>query len=188
MVNALGLDFDRRVLSVDGPADTFGADEDWEVRSTGPTRQGLAANVRQAWADLEPDAWVLDVEEDFVLNDCPVEAMAEVLRENTHLASMVLLRQPVNPDEANGVLHGPHIAGKFTQHPGWIEHRRLWSLNPSLAHASHLLAVEGAVEADLTAQALMKGWSFGYWGDAGDPPRCEHIGTSGGMNSPGWLS
>ncbi len=143
--------------------------------------------MQQAWADLEPDSWVLDVEEDFVLTDCPVEQMAEVLRQHPYIATMVLLRQPVNAEEANGVLWGPHFQGQFVQHDGWLEQRKLWSLNPSVSHASHLLGITPGVEKDITTQALAKGWSFGYWGDAHDEPRAIHIGDEGGMGSAGWL-
>jgi hypothetical protein len=186
-VDALDLELERRILSVDGDAPTegvtVGGQSGWEIRATG-TRQGLVANLRQAWDGLS--GWVLDVEEDFIVHDLPVAAMKDVLRENPHVAVMNLKRHAVNAVEGTNILHGPHYRGEYVQHERWVEHRRLWSLNPSLFHSTRLIGITPGVEYDLTKQALAKGMSFGMWGQADDPPRCTHIGEEMGMGTPGW--
>lgn len=181
--------FDHRVLSVDGPAEQLGLPTAWEVRSTGPQRKGLAANVAQAWDGLDPDAWVFDVEEDFVLVDAPLEAMAAVLDAERDLAQMALVRQPWSEEEkANGgLLYGPNVNGEITDQDGWLRQRRIFTLNPYVAHASLLRSLSPGVEASLTEQCLARGLAFGFWGSVDDDPRAIHVGASGGMGSPGWL-
>lgn len=185
----IGLDrFARKILSVDGP----GPDEwpdGWDVLSTGAERQGLTANVTQAWRALDDDdEMVFDTEDDFLIQDAPLDEMADVLDDHPHVANMTLVRQPVNPweERAGGLLWSEHFQGDFADHGGWLEQRRLWSINPSVLHADTLRAVTPGVEKLLTAQAIANGWSFGFWGKPTDPPRAIHIGTVGGMGSPGW--
>lgn len=184
----IGLDrFDRKILSIDGPPPT--GFDGWEVLSTGPERQGLTANVTQAWGALtDDDEMVFDTEDDFLIEDAPLNRMADVLDTYPHVANMTLVRQPVNPweQQAGGLLWSEHFNGDFTIHDGWMEQRRLWSINPSVLHASTLRAITPGVEKLLTTQARNRDWTFGFWGHPTDPPRAIHIGTEGGMGSPGW--
>ncbi len=186
---AVGLDrFDRKILSIDGPGPDKWRDG-WEVLSTGPDRKGLTANVTQAWGALtDDDGYVFDTEDDFVVAPVDLDAIADVLDANPHVATMTLIRQPVNASEVNagGLIWGEHFQGEFTDHDGWLEQKRLWSINPSVTRASTLRAVTPGVERLLTDQAHAKGWTFGFWGHPFDPPRALHIGTVGGMGSPGW--
>lgn len=179
--------FDRRVLSVDGDS-THTPDSRMEVVRTG-SRQGLTANLKQAWGALTPeDEWVLHLEEDMVLREAPLEAMADVLDQNRDLAQMALVRQPWSMEEhqAGGLLFGPHIRGQVTDRGGWLEHDRIFTLNPFVAHASLLRSLQPSVESSLTQQCRERGLSFGFWGGLHDPPRVEHIGYEGGMGSPLW--
>lgn len=203
----VGLDFfDRRILSVDG--DAGGAHlvlardrhctkagnvvtvnypgQTWEVLSQ--TRQGLTANLAQAWGALTPDdEWVFHLEEDFVIEDAPLTEMAETLDAFRNVANMVLLRQPWNQEEirAGSILKTHRFM--LTDMGGWLQHEAGFWLNPMLAHASLLRSLRPGVESDLTNQCKAWGLSFGYWGGRDDPPRCWHIGESGGMGSEGWL-
>ena len=184
--------FDRLVLSVDGPAVGAPIDDGdgWGVLSTGPERLGLSANVAQAWGALGPDdEWVLDVEEDFVLLDAPLRAMADLLTAHRDVAQMALVRQPWSPEEhaAGGLLHGPHLQGDLIDEGGWLRQDRIFTLNPYLAHASLLRSLTPGVERSLTDQCWERRLSFGFLGAMADPPRCLHIGAEGGMGSPGWL-
>lgn len=182
--------FDRTVLSIDGTPYQFipvpFIPTPSELHSTG-SRQGLTANLAQAWGALtDEDEWVFHLEEDFLVHDAPLDAMADALEANPQVANMVLLRQPWGAHEiaAGSVLKAQpydlHDAG------GWLEHEGGFWLNPFVAKASLLRSLTPGVETELTRQCLERGYSFGYWGGLDDPPRCEHIGAEGGMGSPGW--
>lgn len=178
--------FDRVVGAFDGcsPPNEIGRvfDATWE--ST--VRGGLTANMARALSLLDDDdEWVFWLEEDFVIEDAPLEDMAAVLKVN-RVANMVLARQPWNEAEmaAGSVL--ATIPG-LRVCDVWCEHWAGFWLNPFVAHASLLRSLTPGVEQDLTAQCLDRGYSFGYWGGPSDRPRCWHIGAEGGMGSPGWL-
>lgn len=179
--------FDRTVLSLDGGCeipDGLPFDEIHQL----PSRQGLVANLDQGWAAVCDDDWVFDTEEDFTYTDLPLESMAFTLAANPTVANMVLMRQPITPEEirAGSVLGGQHLRGRYTDRGWWVEHDAGYWLNPSLVRGPLLAALTPDVETGLTVQCRERGLSFAYWGTPTDPPRCEHIGTSGGMNSEGW--
>ena len=187
----VGLDFfDRRILSLDGVFNEGerNVDGTFEILSTGPERQGLTANLAQAWGALTPeDEWVFHLEEDFVVEDAPLVEMAETLDAFRNVANMVLLRQPWNQEEirAGSILKTHRFM--LTDMGGWLQHEAGFWLNPMLAHASLLRSLRPGVESDLTNQCRSRGLTFGWWGGRDDPPRCWHIGSEGGMGSPGWL-
>lgn len=192
---AVGLDrFDRLVLSLDGGceplppwADGTGRWEDHQL----PGRQGLTANLTQAWGALtDDDEWVAFVEEDWLIRDFPLDDMADTLEAFGDVANMVLVRDPVSPQEqrAGSVLGGQHVQGRWEEMGGWVRHRKGFWLNPFVAHADTLRSLTPGTEDVLTAQCLERGWSFGYWGSPEDEPRCRHLGACGGMGSPGWLA
>ena len=185
--------FDRLVLSLDG---SWGAVPDrhaeqieafrFELVDTG-YRQGLTANLSQAWGALtSADDYVLHVEEDFLIHDAPLEAMADTLDAYRHVANMVLVRQPWNAQEiqAGSVLKANRHT--LTPRDGWIEHRNGFWLNPFVAHSSLLRSLCPGVEKALTEQCAARRLVYGYWGGMDDEPRCTHIGAEGGMGSPGW--
>lgn len=189
--DVVGLDFfARRILSLDAdlaPQDGPGG-VSWEVAATGG-RHGLVANLQQGWDQLGDDEWVFHLEEDFVVNDAPLDAMRQVLEANPSVAQMVLERQPANPSEwANGSLVGVDNIPTFEQwgnpDASWREQRHLFSFNPCVYHSS--IATKAGVERDVTARLRADGRTFGFWGAQGDAPRCEHIGIEGGMGSAGW--
>lgn len=182
----IGLDFfDRRILSEDGHTVDF---QEFKCLSTGKDRQGLSANLAQAWGALDTDdEWVFDVESDFVIEDAPLTEMAATLDAFRNVANMVLVRQPWNQEEirAGSVLKTRRA--HFDDMGGWLKHDRGFWLNPYVAHASLLRSLCPGVETDLTNQCKARGLEFAYWGGRNDPPRCWHIGADGGMGSAGWL-
>ena len=187
----VGLDFfDRRILSLDGVFNEGerNVDGTFEILSTGPERQGLTANLAQAWGALnEDDEWVFHLEEDFVIEDAPLVEMAETLDAFRNVANMVLLRQPWNQEEirAGSILKTHRFM--LTDMGGWLQHEAGFWLNPNVAHASLLRSLRPGVESDLTNQCRSRGMTFGWWGGRDDPPRVWHIGAEGGMGSEGWL-
>ncbi len=182
--------FDRCILAYDGDPNrwepqSFANGWMMELVATG-SRQGLTANLAQAWGALTTeDEWVFHVEEDFIVRDAPLDEMAATLDAFPFVANMVLVRQPWNQVEQRFGSVLPTITG-LVDRGGWQEHRRGFWLNPMVAHASLLRSLQPGVETSLTKQCLARGLSFGYWGGRDDEPRCEHIGSSGGMGSPGW--
>lgn len=159
---------------------------DWDVIRH-DHRRGLAAAVNSAWVGLPGDVdFVFHVEEDFVLQG-PVEfdRMAKTLDAHPRLAQLVLKRQPGTPAEAAA-------GGIIEQHPddyvdrdGWVEHRRIFSLNPCLIPRAVIdLGWPASNEAGFTDQLVAAGWSFGFWGARADPPKVWHIGTE---RSEGWM-
>lgn len=150
------------------------------------TRAGLAAAVQTAWARLPADVdHVFHVEEDFVFTEpVDIDGMASVLKEEPRLAQLVLKRQPWSPEEveAGGIIEcAPNF---YAQRDGWVEHQRIFSLNPCLIPRDVVDAGWPAGnEAEKTAQLVAVGRTFGFWGDRVDPPRCVHIGS---RRSQGW--
>ncbi len=174
------------VLHVDGLPGPSVADEFdravWTER-----RAGLANAVRTVWAAVPDDiTHVLHLEEDFqLLQPVDLDGMADVV-DAEGLAQMVLQRQPWSPEEqAAGGLVAAHMES-YEDRGGWLFHRRIFSLNPCVVPA--WVVREGwpdGNEAEATAR-----WSdagFGVWGPPGDV-RCLHVGSEGGMGTPGWAA
>jgi hypothetical protein len=66
----------------------------------------------------------------------------------------------------------------------WVEHQRIFSLNPCLIPRWVLNRgwPEGN-EAQFTTEAVVAGLSFGFYGNRADPPRVIHLGEERSM---GW--
>lgn len=185
----IGLSFfDRLICSYDGPGASVAADTHgpWELLATG-RRSGLVANYQQAWDALGDDEWVFSVEEDFLVDEAPLEAMRTVLVSFPSVAQMVLERQPVAPQEwAAGGLLGAQCIPSWAPRGTWREQDHLFSFNPFVAHSSVL--TKAGTETSVTQRLRGDGWTFGFWGRQGDAPRVRHVGVQGGMGSPGWLA
>jgi hypothetical protein len=147
-------------------------------------RRGLAEAVRFGWGLCDTD-YVFHAEDDFTYNR-PVDVigMAATLRENPTLSQMCLLRQPWNAEEqaAGGIVEKD--PADYIDRDGWLEHRRLFSLNPCLIprHIYELGWSDGN-ERGFTDLLLDLGYTFGYWGSRGDPPAVTHIGRA---RAAGW--
>lgn len=145
-----------------------------------PRRQGLAAAVQTAWAGLPPEIdLVFHVEEDFVFVDpVDIDGMASTLKEHGRLAQLVLKRQAWSTEEqaAGGIIE--MHPDEYRQRDGWVEHTRIFSLNPCLIPRAVVdLGWPDGNEAEKTSALVADGWSFGFWGHRNDPPRVLHIGV-----------
>jgi hypothetical protein len=155
-------------------------------------RLGLAGAARAAWEwalDTGAD-YLIHIEEDFTFV-APVELdhMRILLDRHPHLAQIVLKRQPAptSPEElaAGGIIEQDPDA--YTQwhdgHRSWVEHRKIFSLNPCLIprHVLELGWPDGN-EAEFTQTCLGKGYRFAFYGHRADPPRVMHHG----VRSQGW--
>lgn len=146
-------------------------------------RHGLAAAVRLAWElVLISDArYIFHAEDDFTYRE-PVDlaGMARLLDEHPHLAQVVLKRQPWGEDEITAGGQIEVAPDDYTDRKGFVEHRRLFSFNPSLIRRDAIKLALGqpgfGLERGVTDTLLHHGYSFAYWGARTDAPRCEHIG------------
>lgn len=146
---------------------------------------GMAANVQAGfdWA-LSTDAeFVFWVEEDFrFFQPVPMAAMVALLRAHKHLAQIVLKRNPWSAEEKAAGGQIEVSPDEYTQQFGHVEHRRLFSLNPSLIRREVLELgwPAGPIgignESGFTARCLDAGYSFAYYGRKDAPPLCEHVG------------
>lgn len=187
--------FEQRVLVDDSASgNRCVVQDEFDLTSYHPERTGLSATVWDAWMETgaHPEiTHVFHLEEDFQLTEpVDLDALADVLDEYGNLAQMVLKRQPWSPEEqaAGGIVE--RFPDEYVQvdepHP-WLQHRRIFSLNPCLIPARVVRAGWPAGnEAEQTDRLLVDGAVFGMWGRRDDPPRCLHVGTEGGMGTPGW--
>lgn len=150
-------------------------------------RRGLAAAVNTAWANLPPEiTHVFHAEDDFLYRErVDIDAMAMTLERNPQLAQIVLKRQPGNPEEAaaGGIIECH--PDDYVDHEGFVEHRRIFSLNPCLIPRWVVDRgwPEHGHEGIFTKQLLDEGHSFAFWGRRFDQPRVIHIGA---QRSAGW--
>jgi hypothetical protein len=150
----------------------------------GPERRlGYTGSMAAMWKYLDTRCtteFVFAVEDDFIYEkSVDLNAMAEALRANPHVAQMALLRKPAYQSEIDkgGILGWP--VEEFTQAEGWLEHRLFWTANPSLFRRS--ITSRGWPQASSSERVfgdqLLREPStrFAFWGDGS--PTIEHIGA-----------
>lgn len=152
---------------------------------------GMAGAVRHGWQQaLDAGAdYVLHVEEDFrFLEPIFLGDLVRILDAAPVLAQVVLKRQPWNDIEqaAGGIVEADPDAYEEASagQLRWTEHRKIFSLNPSLIprHVLELGWPDGN-EAEFTQRCLDVGHRFAFYGGKLDPPRVEHVGFH---RSAGW--
>lgn len=151
-------------------------------------RLGMAGAVREGWGRALAAGcdFVLHWEEDFLAaGPVDLDDLVAVLDRAPYLAQVVLKRQPWSPEEhaAGGIIEcNPD---DYTQDDGgWVEHERIFSLNPCLIPRNVLeLGWPDGNEAEFTRMCLDAGYSFAFYGDRLDPPRVLHVGAE---RSAGW--
>lgn len=160
----------------------------WAATSNTAEKQGFCGTIQRGWSMIDPDAdYVLHLEDDFVVSSgVELDAMIDILEENTHLAQLVLKRQPWSPEEkaVGGIVeqwpecyseHGDDIDGL------WTEHRLFWSTNPCVYRTA--MTDFGWPDGPRCEEAFTQkirddgpAWRFAFWGGKFDPPAVEHIG------------
>jgi hypothetical protein len=148
-------------------------------------RLGLSGAVRAAWGRALAEGWdyLFHVEEDFrFVADVNLLDMAAILAETPRLAQLVLRRPAFSVEEraAGGIIE--MHPEDYTDREGWIETRRLFSLNPCLVPRRVLELGWTSDESEFTARALAAGYSFGFYGDRSFAP-VVHDGVERGR---GW--
>ena len=148
---------------------------------------GMAGNVQRGfeWALKMDCDYVLWIEEDMrFIRHVPLKQMRSILDTHEHLAQVVLKREPWSSEEiaAGGQMEtAPHLYQQCSDaHHSWMEHRTLFSMNPSLIPREVLemgwLPGPGGVERSITDACFDVGYSFAYYGRRHDPPYVRHVG------------
>lgn len=148
-----------------------------------PERRGLAAAVGSAWAwAASTDArFLFHLEDDFTFNEkIPLDLMGMQLDAHPHLAQFVLKRQPWSPEEKEAGGQIEVAPDEYSDRLYWVEHRRLFSFNPSLIPRWVFAQEWGPVlERDVSDRLFEDSKVVSaYWGRRTDPPRCHHIGEA----------
>jgi len=153
-----------------------------------PGRVGYTQAMQRVWAVISelPDEWIWQAEDDFTL-DQPIDldAMISVLSTRPELAQIALLRQPWfgNEVEHGGLIEALEAQGNQFRnvtdgHHWWVQHRALWTGNPSLFRreiASIPWPNRPYSESAFGQQLIALGYEFAYWGKRRQ--LCTHIGT-----------
>ncbi len=144
-------------------------------------QQGLAASVNTGWGILDDHDldFIFHVEEDFVFHaEPPLDDMAFILDETPDLAQLVLQRPPWSAEEIRAGNTLKLYADEITQHDGWCEWRKWFSLNPCLYPwwVTGIGWPEHGGEDEFTPLVLERGYRLGVYGTPDDVPICEHIG------------
>jgi hypothetical protein len=153
-------------------------------------RRGLAGAVQSAWDSVSKDSdYVFHLEDDFIFNKyIDISHLAFLLRKNSHLIQMALVRAPVNPPEEEvGGFVFQHLAD-YSQKEDYFEHGRLFTLNPCLYPMSTVKMgwPDHGGESEFTTKvhSINNDYRFGFYGNIYDEPLVTHIG---GRRSEGWF-
>lgn len=151
-------------------------------------RLGFSGAIAEGWRQVLATgaAWVFAAELDFIYREpIPLAGMIELLEAQSHLAQVILKRQPVNEVEcaAGGIVEANPDDFRQRVEGGmiWTEHRRFWSTNPGI-YSSRICRhgwpqiehSEGMFTHRLLEDPDVR---FAFWGAKYDPPMCEHIGV-----------
>lgn len=142
-------------------------------------RRGLTVAIAEGRNAVRSPYW-FQLEDDFTFNrDVFADDMVEVMRAHTHLAQLVLKRQPWNELEiaAGGIVEmWPHEYTDCTDGTNhWLEHTLFWSNNPSLNRGS-LTRLLPSTEAGATVEVRALGMRMAFWGERSDDPWVTHRG------------
>lgn len=173
-------------------------------------RQGMAKTVAEGWAragEIQDMEYVFHLEEDFLFNEpVIVPHLIDLLEREKDLAQVVLQRQPWNPEEvARGSIFD---SDEYVQHAGqwpidpdkvcetlqervnnertawWVEHNRIFSLNPCLIPRRVIeIGWPAGNEAEMTKNVVEEvGYRMAFWG-VKDEQAVTHIGHE---RAQGW--
>lgn len=154
------------------------------------TRQGFGGAIDSAWKRIRKCEfdYIFHLEDDFTFNrEVPLEDMAQVLKDNSHVYQMALRRQAWNQEEirAGGVIQ--RWPDNFHQEDGWISHRMFFTSNPNLYRRALIETRDYPRVKDSEGHFSVSIYStepeavFGFWGQKTDDPWVEHIGRMRGM-------
>lgn len=158
-------------------------DQDHKLGMAGAVRRGMRF---ARWGEFE---YVLWVEEDFRFNSRPpLEDMRTILDNHPFCAQVVLKRQPWSVEEhaAGGIIEmaPDEYTDNMTAGIPWVEHRRIFSLNPCLIPRRIFeLGWPDGNEAEQTERLVASNYFFAFYGRRDDAPLVTHVGHERGK---GW--
>lgn len=160
------------------------------IHSTG-RRSGFDGAMRSARAwisghDRNPFVWWH--EDDFLLTrEIDLHAIADVLDTHPHITQMALRRQPINATETTAGGVAEQWRNDITEHEldgcMWLEHRRVFTTNPSLIPRRMITDYEWPAGSESEGRfglhlfAEQPDFTSGFWGSWASGVWCEHIGT-----------
>jgi hypothetical protein len=159
-------------------------------------RLGFSAAIGAAWSVLSGHSkadYVFHLEQDFTLNRAlDLGELADVLRDQPHLAQLALRRQPWSEPEraAGGIVEmnpGAYVEQTDPAGRSWLEHDQWFTTNPCLyrrtltgttwpvlRHSEQWFTLR--LRAVGTPEIGPDQVRFGYWGARDSTPWVEHIG------------
>lgn len=158
-------------------------DEAHRLGMAGAVRHGMEMALSAGYE------YVLWVEEDFRFHQRPpLEEMRTILDIEFMCSQVVLKRQPwsVEEHQAGGIveMYPGDYTDRTTGDIEWLEHRRIFSLNPCLIPRWVLeRGWPDGNEAEQTERLVSSGAHFAFYGKREDPPLVQHVGHERGQ---GW--
>jgi hypothetical protein len=145
-------------------------------------RKGLSSAIQSAWLEIDETIdFVFHLEDDFLFTEkLNINKMITILRDNTYLAQIALVRNAYYPDEIEvGGFVFKNI-DNYSQKKDFFEHKGLFTLNPSIYPKTTVEIgwPDGGDEPHFTSKILKTNPDarFGFYGNIYDPPRVKHIG------------
>lgn len=151
-------------------------------------KSGYCSSIQKAWDSLkERHQWIFHLEDDFIFNESiPVMDMIRVLKHDSRLAQMALVRQPVNSIElaAGSILKATIERYTPQKWDGfqWLESNFCFTNNPCIYPdliTRYPYPMEKAWpwgENRFSEFLRAHGYRFGYWGTIEQSPKVTHIG------------
>jgi len=151
-------------------------------------RVGFALAMISAWEKLKEDAneWVFHLEDDFlIMDDIYIDKIIDVLKRNSYIKEMILLRQPIGSRERRkgGIIasHPERFEDRTDGTNYWVEHRVNFSCNPCVYNKSLVYKYPWP---NTTYSERKYGRMLfqdpnakcAYWGKSIDKPKVFHIG------------
>lgn len=152
---------------------------------------GFGNAIRNAWASLDKDDYVIHWEEDFVLKEeVNADLLRWILNTSPELAQVALKRQPWNPQEiaAGGIIEQDPDSYTEEMKYGYVitKHRKFFTTNPCV-YPWNVVDLGWPDEQYSEGTFGFKVWDAGlysaYLGSKFDAPKVEHIGYERGTGS-----
>lgn len=109
-------------------------------------RLGFGGTIKDTWENhLDDLDWIVHLEDDFMLvKPVALNDLLTILKLNSHLSQIVLMRQPWNEQEKKAGSVWGKYPERYTEMSmetngrilRWMEHRVCWSTNPCVYHRS----------------------------------------------------
>jgi hypothetical protein len=153
-----------------------------------PVKSGYCHSIQMAWDALRSRYdFIFHLEDDFIFNEpIPVMDMIRVLKHDSGIAQMALVRQPVNSIElaAGSILKATieRYTPKKWDGFQWLESNFCFTNNPCIypdlisRYPYPIRKTWPWGEGEFSQFLCAHGYRFGYWGTMDQSPKVTHIG------------